>query len=120
MFKAIRGFTLEIVRIYTLNICQYFMKHMYKYGQYRTLSLKQDLIGSRISPRGREGGVTFHFPACSGDSIVKRDFTTQRNSLACFRDLNVTCRITPSSRVYIARLPSSYVILFSCGAHYFS
>lgn len=85
-------------------------------GEIERCGLKQDLIGSRVSPLG----ATFHFPAGSVDSIVKRDFTTQRNSLACFRDLNVTSRITPPSRVYIARLPSGYVILFSCGAHYFS
>lgn len=54
------------------------------------------------------------------DSIVQRDFTTQCYPLACFRDLNVTSRITPPSRVYIARLPSGHVIRFSCGAHYFS
>lgn len=80
-------------------------------------SSERDLIGSRVSPRGT---TTFYFPAGSADSIVKHDFITQRNALARFRDLNVTSRITPPSRVYITRLPSGYVILFSCGAYYFS
>lgn len=76
----------------------------------------QDLMGWRVSPRGD----TFHFRRLDrrADALLQRGVNPPPSPR--FRDLGVTWRITSPSRVYLARLPSGRVILFSCGAHYFS